>query len=117
MLKQVSVTTQSKTIILNKIASPGTSQQNGVVKWGFTILSSWMRVMMAYTGLHENLKTSLWNKCAATATRLENIMVNLQEEKCAHDKCYGKIPGYAKYLSTLGEMVVVHSITTVKTKL
>ena len=54
------------------------------------------------TGLHENLKTVLWPKCVATVTKLENIMVNPHEEKCAHERFYGKIPDYAKYLRTFG---------------
>ena len=43
---------------------------------------------MAHTGLHENLKTGLWPKCAATSSKLENIMVNTHKEKCAHKKFY-----------------------------
>ena len=36
--------------------------------------------------------------------------------KCAHEKFYRKISGYAKYLRNLGEIGVVHSISTVKEK-
>ena len=46
--------------------------------------------MMAHTKIHENIKTSLCKKCAATATKLENIMVNPHEEKCFHERFYGK---------------------------
>ena len=94
--------------------SPGTPQQNSAVNWGFITLYSQMRVMMAQAGKYENLKTGLWPKCAATATKLENIMVNPHEEKCAHEKFYGKIPYYAKYSRTLGEMGVVRNIATIK---
>ena len=66
--------------------APGTPQQNGIVEWVFAILYSWMRVMMAYVGLHENLKTGIWPKSAITATKLENIMVNPHKEKCAYEK-------------------------------
>ena len=44
-------------------------------------------------------------------------MVNPHKEKCAHEKFYKKIPDYAKYLNTLGEMGVVRSIATIKEKL
>ena len=44
-------------------------------------------------------------------------MVNPHEEKSAHEKFYGKIPDYTKYLRTFGEMGVVRSIATVKVKL
>ena len=58
--------------------------------------------MMAHARLHENLNTGICPECAATATKLSNIMVNPHKEKCAHEKFYGKIPDYAKYLRTFG---------------
>ena len=100
-----------------EFTSPGTPQKNGVVKQGFATIYSQMRVMVAPAGLHENINTGLWPKYVATTTIAENIMVNPHEEKCAHEKFYGKIPEYTKYLRTFGEIVVVHSIATVKEKL
>ena len=61
-----------------------------------------MRAMMEHMVLHENINTGLFTKCAATANKLENIMINSHEEKCAHEKLYVKIPVYAKYLRTFG---------------
>ena len=58
----------------------------------FATLYSQMRGMMVHELLHENLKTNIWPKCAAIATKLKNIMVNPYGEKCAHEKFYGKIP-------------------------
>ena len=58
--------------------------------------------MMVHALLHEKLSTVLWPECAATATKLENIMVNPDEEKCAHEKLYGEIPDYTKYLRNFG---------------
>ena len=43
-------------------------------------------------------------------------MVNPHEEKCVHEKFYGKIPYYDKNLRTFGEIVVARSIATVKEK-
>ena len=37
--------------------------------------------MMAHARIHENLNTGLWSECAATATKLENIMINLHGKK------------------------------------
>ena len=71
--------------------SPVTPQQNGMVK-----PYSRMCALMMHTELHKNLKTGIWPECAATATKLKNIMVNPYKEKCAHEKFYGKIPDYAK---------------------
>ena len=45
-----------------------------------------MRVMIAHKVLHDKLKTGLWTKFVATATKLEDVMVNLHEEKCAYEK-------------------------------
>ena len=70
--------------------------------------------MMACVVLHKNLKTGLWTECAATTTKPENIVINPHEEKCTHEKFYGKISDYAKYLRTFGEKGVVRSIATVK---
>ena len=50
-------------------------------------------------------------------TKLDNIMVNPDEEKCAHEHFYRKMTDYTKYLCTLVEMGVVRSIATVNEKL
>ena len=52
------------------------SQKNGVIEWGFDTIYSCMGTMMEQSGLHENIKTGIWTKCAATSTKLENVMVN-----------------------------------------
>ena len=44
--------------------------------------------------------------------KLENIMVNPKEKKCAHGKFHGKIIDFTEYLRTFGEMGVVYSIAT-----
>ena len=44
-------------------------------------------------------------------------MVNTQEEKCVHERFYGKIPDYTKFLKTWGEIGFLRSIATVKSKL
>ena len=74
-------------------------------------------MVVEHVGIHENLKTGLWPECASTTTKLENIVVNPHEEKCAHENFYGKIPDYTKYSRTLGEMGVVRSIATIKAKM
>ena len=73
--------------------------------------------MMAHAEINEKLNNGLWIKCAATATKLENIMVNPHKEKRAYEKLYGEITDYAKYLRTFGEVGVVHSIATIEKKL
>ena len=44
-------------------------------------------------------------------------MIKTHEEKYAHEKFYGKISDYTKYLSNFVEMGVIRSIATVKEKL
>ena len=73
--------------------------------------------MMLQPGLHKILNTGLWPKCTENATKLNIIMVNPHGEKFTHEKFYGKLPHYTKYLRTFGEMGVVRSIDTVKVKL
>ena len=46
--------------------------------------------MMTDVRLHEKLKAGIWPKCTATVTKLENIMLNPHEDKCAHEKFYEK---------------------------
>ena len=72
---------------------------------------------MVHVGIHENLKTGLWPVCAATETKLENIMVNPHKEKYAYDKIYGQMTYYEKHLSNFGEVGVVLSIISVKANL
>ena len=73
-----------------------------------------MSAMMTHVGIYENLKTGIWTKCAATATKLENVMVKPQKDKYSHDKFCGKMLDYARYLRAFGEMGVVRIIDTVK---
>ena len=72
--------------INSEFTSPCTPHKNGVVEQGFDIIHSHMCAMMAHTGVYENLNTDLWTECAATTNKIENIMVNPHEEKCAHEK-------------------------------
>ena len=66
-----------------------------------------MQLLMAHTGIPENLKTGLCTKFMATGTKLEIIIVNPHKEKCAHEKFYGKFSHYEKYLRTFGDVGVV----------
>ena len=61
------------------MTSPGTPHQNGVEERGFATLYSWMHAMMVHMGIDKYLKTRLWPNCAATKTKIENIMVNPHE--------------------------------------
>ena len=85
-----------------EFTSQVTPHQKYVVEWVFDTLYSWMRTMMSHMGLHWNLKTGLCPKYAATVTKPEIIMADLQKVKCAYEEFYGNIPDYAKYFKTFG---------------
>ena len=46
---------------------------------------------MSQARLHDNLKTGIWPEFTATVTKIEKIMMKLNEEKCSHEKFYSKI--------------------------
>ena len=78
--------------------SLGTPKPNGVIEQLFATLHYWIQVMMSQAILYENLKTGLWPKCGATATKLENRNAILRQilkyfsryGSCTH-YCYRKI--------------------------
>ena len=49
----------------------------------------------------------MWAECAATATKLEVVMMDNAKEASPHEKFYGKLPEYARELQTFGEIAVV----------
>ena len=78
------MTKQAKTRLLKKLrlkfeeidfefTPTGNPRKNDVIEWGFATLYSWMRMMMTHAGLHENLNTGLWPKCADTMTKPEAL--------------------------------------------
>ena len=89
-----------------EFTSPGIPQRNGIIERVFATTYSWMRVMMPHLGLNENLKTGIWTKCVATATKLENIMINQHKEKCAHCECT-EILRKDNYLCTIFTALIV----------
>ena len=82
--------------IIFEFTSSGTLQKNVAIECGFATLSSWMRVIMDHMGLCENLKTVIWPEYLVTVTKLETMMVNPHEEKCAHEKLCGKVKEITK---------------------
>ena len=96
--------------------SPGTPQKNGVVEQVFDTAYYRMRTIMAHTVIHGKLSTELWFECVATKKKSKYYGKPIRK-KCAHEKFYGKIPDYAKYLSSLGEIGSVCSVDTIKEKL
>ena len=69
-----------------------TPQQNGKVERAFATLYGRMRAMMNYAGIAPEKPDKIWTEAAATATKLENILVDKKDDKSAYEKVYGKIP-------------------------
>ena len=82
--------------IVRKI-SKGNPNKIDVAEQVFATLYYHMCAIMVHMGIHENLKTRIWPKCAAMATKPENIMVNPNKEKCAYEKFCSNMPDYKKY--------------------
>ena len=66
--------------------------------------------MIVHAGLSGNLKPDICPECSSNMTKLENIMANSHEEKCAHENFYEKVLDYENHLRNFGKMGVVCSI-------
>jgi hypothetical protein len=63
--------------------------------------------MLNQAGMERSKRDMIWTEAAATATKLENILVDKKEDKSPFEQVYGKLPGYANHLRTFGEIGVV----------
>jgi hypothetical protein len=84
-----------------------TPQQNGTVERAFATLYGRVRAMMIEAGFERNKKEKYWAECAATATKLSNILISTVKDKSAYEKFYGKTCAIQKHLRTFGEVGVV----------
>ena len=84
-----------------------TPQQNGKVERAFATLFGRVRAMLNQAGMERSKRDLLWTEAAATATKLENILVNKQEDNSPFEQMYGKLPSYAMHLRTFGEIGIV----------
>ena len=90
-----------------EFTSPKTPQQNGVVERAFGTLKGRVRSMMDFAGMQSAKRIQLWCEAANTATKLANILVKNNVDKCAHEKVYDQLPGYAHKLRVFGEIGIV----------
>ena len=91
------MTTQAKTRLSKKLrlkieeinfdlTPPNTPQKNDMIEQIFATLYSRMRLIIAHTVLHENLKTGIWIKCAENTTNFVNIVVKPHRGNGAYEK-------------------------------
>ena len=58
-----------------------TPQQNGMVERAFATLFGRVRALMTNAGFEKVKRETLWAECAATATKLDNLLVRTSEKK------------------------------------
>jgi hypothetical protein len=90
-----------------EFTAPGTPQQNGIVERAFATLFGRVRAMMNHALFSTQKRGELWAECAATATKLENMLSDKGDEPSPYMKFYKKNPEYARELRTFGEIGVV----------
>jgi hypothetical protein len=91
-----------------------TPQQNGMVERSFATLYGRIRSMLANAGFEKIKRESLWAECAATATKLDNILVKTGNMKSPYKKFYGKTNKIEEHLRIFGEIGVVTKSNTTK---
>jgi hypothetical protein len=72
-------------------------QQNGMVERAFATLYGRMRAMFTNAGFEKLKQETLWAECAATATKLDNILIDTSEKKSPYEIFYGKTNKIAKH--------------------
>ena len=72
-----------------------------------------------HAGFENGKQEKLWPECAATATKLDNILVNKLSEKSAYENFYGEKSPIEKHLRIFGEVGIVtkHNNQRIRSKL
>jgi hypothetical protein len=84
-----------------------TPQQNGTVERAFATLYGRVRSMFVEAGFEKFKREQYWPECAATATKLDNILVPSTKDTSPYEKFYGSSNPIEKHLRTFGEIGVV----------
>ena len=96
-----------------------TPQQNGMVERAFATLYGRMRAMFTNAGLEKVKRETLWAECAATATKLDNILVKAGNKRSPYEKFYGKPNKIEEHLRIFGEIGIVtkSNMTKIRSKI
>ena len=92
--------------------APDTPQQNGVVERVFATLYGKVRSMLNWSKVEEGMRAGLWAECANTATLLDNVLIDREGEKSAHELFYGTLPKFVNHLKIFGEVGIVKNLNT-----
>jgi hypothetical protein len=71
---------------------------------------------MTNAGFEKVKRETLWAECAATATKLDNLLVRTSEDKNPYKLFYGKENPIKKHLKIFGEIGIVTKSNTSKIK-
>jgi len=63
---------------------------------------------MGFIDKHKSLWHGLWAKCAAMATKIENVVVSQSKKIPAHKLLYNKEAMYVNHLCIFREVGIVH---------
>ena len=88
-----------------EFTSPETPEQNGQVERSFATLWGRVRAILNHSGVTQDLRDELWAECAATATKLSNIM-SRKKGRSPHEEFYGYEAKFSKNLRIFGEIGV-----------
>jgi hypothetical protein len=96
-----------------------TPQQNGKVERAFATLFGRVRALLNQAGFEKSKRNLLWVECAATATKLDNLLVTSSKETSPYEKFYGEPSPLSNHLRKFGEIGVVtkHNNNKIKSKL
>jgi hypothetical protein len=72
------------------------------------------RALMTNAGFKKFKRETLWAKCAATATKLNNLPVRTSKKKNPYELFYGKENPIKKHLKIFGEIGIVTKSNTSK---
>ena len=62
-----------------------TPQQNGMVERAFATLYGRIRALFSNAGFEKIKRETLWSECAATATKLDNLLVTASEKRSPYE--------------------------------
>ena len=100
-----------------QFTAPYTPQHNGSIERSFATSYGRMRAMLNASGIKGNLRQTLWAEAANFENDTDNIMVDRNDEACAYEKFYGRMPGYSNFLQGFGQIGIAKNGTKISGKL
>ena len=90
-----------------QFTAPHTPEHNGRVERKYATLFGKVRAMLNEALLPPYLRNLLWARAASCASKVENIIVNIETDKSPHELVYGENPPWVKSMRTFGEIAIL----------